>query len=163
MTQKPHPMLEKLRAKQAGLNVPTRAPRRYQTAEEHDARMEAKGRLPNLSAYSKWYDAESGLWHGQLIVWVNGESYTFTAHSPGSFRLEHRLDDLYREWLLRKGQGQNEVDEVAGVGGEHPQAEGPDAVAPLLPAHDRGADDAGEAVAPEAEGHVRRVRGGVQD
>lgn len=54
-------------------------------------------RLPDGAVYTKSYRAESKEWSGTLTVQVAGQERKFSTTASGSFRLEMKLDAMYRQ------------------------------------------------------------------
>lgn len=69
------------------------------SAEGRDARMDAKGRLPDGSRFDQKYDAASQTWSGRLEILEGDTLLCFEAEAPGVFKLLVVLDNMYREHL----------------------------------------------------------------
>lgn len=59
-------------------------------------------RLPHGSEFLKRYSAETQTWFGQLAIPNGAEPLLFQAEAPGEHKLEWKLDDMYRAFLLAK-------------------------------------------------------------
>lgn len=80
---------------------PAKKRARFPTLDKHEQRKrDAHLRLPHGSCYEKTYDAQAVLWTGKLTVPQQGkEPLVFVTAASGSFRVEHTLDKMYRDWM----------------------------------------------------------------
>lgn len=63
--------------------------------KQRDQAVELLGRLPDGAQYSKTWDAAAMLWRGSLVIGL----HRFTAEAGGSFKLEAKLDSMWRRHL----------------------------------------------------------------